>query len=61
MARPKTKNGKALNLSIDIEIANMLDEYSKKTGVTKTRTVEFALMDYFEKYKMTAKKPTESV
>lgn len=59
MARPKTKNGKALNCNIDVNIANMLDDYSQKTGVSKTRTVEFALMDYFAKHEMSAEKQAE--
>ncbi len=43
------KNRKVVNFSIDIEILKKLDEYSKKTGIPKTRIFDFALKEYLDK------------
>ena len=49
MARPKKeKETRTLNLKIDSSIFNLLDDYSKNTGISKTFIVEKTLNDFLE-------------
>ena len=48
MGRP-AKNGKALNLYIEAEIADRLEKYCEDTGIKKTTAVERILTAYFDK------------
>jgi len=43
------KNRKVVNFSIDIELLERLDKYSKQTGIPKTRVYDFALKEYLDK------------
>lgn len=47
MARPR-KEGRFLNTKIKEESMKKLDDFCKKTGLSKTATVENALDYYFE-------------
>lgn len=49
------KDFKLLNCKIEKEIADMLNQFSEETGLSKTVTVERALKAYIEKYKKTGK------
>ena len=50
MARVKRdEEHKYLNVSLPISLLEKLDDYYKESGVSKTRTVEFALRDYLDK------------
>ena len=52
MARPrKEKETRALNLKIDSHVFELLDDYSEKTGISKTFIVEKSLKDYIESNK----------
>jgi len=43
------KNRKVVNFSIDIELLERLDKYSRQTGIPKTRVYDFALKEYLDK------------
>lgn len=47
MGRP-AKDGKALNLYIEAEIADRLEQYCYDTGITKTAAIERILESYFD-------------
>ena len=47
MGRP-AKDGKALNLYIEAEIADRLEQYCDDTGITKTAAIERILESYFD-------------
>lgn len=47
MGRP-AKDGKALNLYIETEIADRLEQYCDDTGITKTAAIERILESYFD-------------
>ena len=42
MPRPR-KEGKALNIKLDLELFNLLEDYCEKTRLTKTAAIEKAL------------------
>lgn len=46
---------KNVNCKIEKSVAEMLEKFVKKTGLTKTATVEKALKEYIEKYDKTGK------
>ena len=46
---------KNVNCKIEKSVAEMLEKFVKKTGLTKTTTVEKALKEYIEKYDKTGK------
>ncbi len=50
-----TKEYKVINCKLDKEIADMLEEFSKKTGITKTAAIEKALKKYIDEYNKTGK------
>ena len=47
MARPK-KDGKYINFYMDAEIYAALEKYAEESGLTKTKTMEWALKQYIE-------------
>ena len=49
MARPKSKESKAVNINMDITILQELEKYCEETGLTKTVAIERILKQYFEK------------
>lgn len=55
MGRP-SKDGKALNLKISIEVAERLESYVAETGVTKTGAIERILKNYFDERDVKIKK-----
>lgn len=54
MARAN-KEYKNLNCKIDKEISDLLEQFTEKTRMSKTATVEQALKEYIEKYNKTGK------
>lgn len=48
MARPKTKNSKAVNIQMEISVAQQLELYCKETGLSKTVAIERILKQFFE-------------
>ena len=48
MARPKSKESKAVNINMDITILQALEKYCEETGLTKTTAIERILKQYFE-------------
>ena len=56
----KTKDTKYLNISIDAQIAEQLENFSKKYGFTKTRATEQALKFYMSLYEKNIGKMYES-
>ena len=54
MDRPKIKV-KNLNIRLDPKMYSSLQEFSDETGLTKTKTVEKALIRYFEHYRTTGR------
>lgn len=56
MARPKTKNAKAVNINMDIKVLEQLEEYCKQTGLSKTVAIERILSDYFTKIEKNKRK-----
>ena len=52
MARPKTREYKAISLNMDVKVLEKLERYCEETGRTKTmaieRTLDKFLTDYFE-------------
>lgn len=51
----KTKDFKNLNCKVDIKISDELEKFIEETKLSKTATVEKALMMYIEHYKKTGK------
>lgn len=49
MARPK-KDGKALNMKLNMATYENLEKYCEESGLTKTRAVERILNKYFDNY-----------
>ena len=49
MARPK-KDGKALNMKLNMATYENLEQYCEESGLTKTRAVERILNKYFDNY-----------
>lgn len=46
---------KNINCKIEKSVSDMLEKFVKKTGLSKTTTVEKALTEYIEKYNKTGK------
>lgn len=51
----KTKDFKNLNCKVDIKVSDELEKFIEETKLSKTATVEKALMMYIEHYKKTGK------
>lgn len=51
------KDYKVLNCKIDREVAELLDKFSERTGVSKTAAVERALKKYIDDFNKTGKLP----
>ena len=51
----KTKDFKDLNCKVDIKVSDELEKFIEETKLSKTATVEKALMMYIEYYKKTGK------
>lgn len=51
------KDYKVLNCKIDREVAELLDTFSERTGVSKTAAVERALKKYIDDFNKTGKLP----
>lgn len=49
MGRPKSKDAKATSFSLDVEILKRLQEKAKQLEVPKTRIVERAIVEYFDR------------
>ena len=53
MARPKTRDFKAISLNLDVKVLEKLGHYCEETGRTKTMAIERILdkflTDYFER------------
>ncbi len=43
------KEGKFMNFKLDLKIVEQLEQYSKETMIPKTRIVEKALQEYFDR------------
>ena len=54
MAR-QAKDFKNLNCKVDIKVSNELEKFIEETNLSKTATVEKALMMYIEHYNKTGK------
>lgn len=54
MAR-QTKESKSLNCKIEKETFEMLEKFIQETKMSKTATVERALIEYIQKFKKTGK------
>lgn len=54
MGRPK-KDGKAINLIVKKEVADLLEEYCKATGANKTSAIELAIYKMVTEYKQVNK------
>lgn len=52
MANPVYKTRKRKDLGLDKELAQKLEEYSKKSFIPESRIVDMALKEYFEKHKI---------
>jgi RecB family exonuclease len=48
MARPKSKESKAVNINMDVTVLQELEKYCEETGLTKTTAIERILKQYFE-------------
>ena len=48
MARPKSKESKAVNINMDVTVLQDLEKYCEETGLTKTTVIERILKQYFE-------------
>ena len=59
MARPKTRNYKAVNFNLDVKVLEKLERYCEETGRTKTmameRILDKFLAEYFEQKANAAK------
>ena len=51
----KSKEFKNLNCKIDKEVSDLLEKFIEETKLSKTATVEKALMMYIEHYNKTGK------
>jgi len=51
----KIKEYKNLNCKIDKKVSDMLEKFVEKTKLSKTATVERALVEFIEKYNKTGK------
>ena len=60
MARPK-KDYQILNVKLESNIANSLEHYVEKTGLTKTAAVERILNSYLEKWNVDNSKDSENM
>lgn len=49
MARPKNKESKAINIKMDLAVANQLEQYCQETGLSKTVAIERILKQFFDK------------
>lgn len=47
MGRPKSKDSKALNMKVDVNVFQLLEEYCEETGLSKTVAVERILKKFF--------------
>ena len=54
MAKP-SKDYVPLNIKLDRQVAEILDKFTQKTGITKTAATENALKEYIDKYNKTGK------
>jgi predicted transcriptional regulator len=50
MSRP-IKDSTPVNIKMDTQVYNLLEEYAKKAGQTKTIVIERAVQEYIEKRK----------
>ena len=48
MARPKSKDSKAVNINMDVAILERLEKYCEETGLPKTTAIERILKQFFE-------------
>ena len=48
MARPKSKDSKAVNINMDIAVLERLEKYCEETGLPKTTAIERILKQFFE-------------
>ena len=48
MARPKSKESKAVNINMDVTVLQDLEKYCEETGLAKTTAIERILKQYFE-------------
>ena len=46
MARPKTREYKAISLNMDVKVLEKLERYCEETGLTKTTAIE-RILDKF--------------
>ena len=49
MARPKTKESKAVNINMDVAVLAKLEKYCEETGLAKTTAIERILKQFLEK------------
>ncbi len=49
MARPKTKESKAVNINMDIKVLQKLEKYCEATGLSKTVAIERILNAFLSK------------
>lgn len=50
MARPKTRDFKAISLNVDVKILDKLEKYCELTGRTKTKAIERILDKFLTEY-----------
>ena len=50
MAKSVYKNRKPKGMSIEISICDILERYSKDTGIPESRVMDRALREYFENH-----------
>lgn len=50
MARPKTKENRAISFRMDAAIADRLDAYCEESGQSKTLAIERAVSKYIDEY-----------
>lgn len=50
MSRP-IKDSTPVNIKMDTQVYNLLEEYAKEAGQTKTIVIERAVKEYIEKHK----------
>ena len=48
MARPKSKESKAVNINMDVTVLQELEKYCEETGLAKTVAIERILKQFFE-------------
>lgn len=59
MPKKKSKESKITSFSLDVNILDRLDKYSKKTYIPKTRIIEVAVTEYLDRMEGDGKKPDE--